>query len=152
MTNMLAKPFFPLLLVILLAFAAVNAEAHYLWVSVDAKGGKHGTAKIYFEEGPTNLENPPVWQVSSGAEVTLELHNLGNLDHNWAIVELGQEVPTPYLGDEDIPGLFYWSADVVPPGETEIYTFTAPTEPGSYEVICTVPGHYPAMQGVLEVQ
>jgi hypothetical protein len=107
---------------------------------------------IYFEVGPTNIENPPVWQVTSGAEVTLELHNLGNLDHNWAIVALGQEVPTPYLGDEDAPGLFYWLGNVVPPGETEIYTFTAPTEPGSYEVICTVPGHYPAMQGILEVQ
>jgi uncharacterized cupredoxin-like copper-binding protein len=107
---------------------------------------------IYFEEGPTNIDNPPVWQVGSGAEITLELNNIGNLDHNWAIVALGQEVPDPYLGGEDQPGLFYWSADVVPPGETEIHAFTAPTEPGSYQVICTVPGHYPAMQGVLEIQ
>jgi uncharacterized cupredoxin-like copper-binding protein len=107
---------------------------------------------MYFEEGPNNLDNPPVWQVSRGAEVTLELINVGNLDHNWAIVALGQEVPEPYVGGEDQPGLFYWSADVVPPAETEVYTFTAPAEPGSYQVICTVPGHYPAMQGILEVQ
>lgn len=29
-----------------------TASAHYLWVAVDAKTGSHGTANIYFEEGP----------------------------------------------------------------------------------------------------
>ena len=28
------------------------ASAHYLWVSVDAKSGEHGTTNVYFEEGP----------------------------------------------------------------------------------------------------
>lgn len=29
-----------------------SAWAHYLWIAVDKKDGKHGTAHIYFEEGP----------------------------------------------------------------------------------------------------
>jgi hypothetical protein len=36
------------------------------------------------------------------------------------------------------------------PGETSDVTFTAP-EPGTYPYICTVPGHYLMMKGVLTV-
>jgi uncharacterized cupredoxin-like copper-binding protein len=107
---------------------------------------------IYFGDENTNIEQPPIWTVNRGAEVNLELINLGNLEHNWAVVEMGQEVPIPYTGGEDQDGLFYFAADVVPPGQTETYTFTAPDAAGSYLVICTVPGHYPAMQGRLEVE
>ncbi|MFT5524383.1 MAG: hypothetical protein ACI9HK_002336, partial [Pirellulaceae bacterium] len=28
------------------------ASAHYLWVGIDSRGGDHGIANIYFEEGP----------------------------------------------------------------------------------------------------
>lgn len=107
---------------------------------------------IYFGEENDNVDNPPLWTVASGGEVNLELVNQGNLEHNWAIVQMGAEVPVPYTGGEEQPDLFFWSADVVPPGETESYTFTAPEEVGDYLVICTVAGHYPLMQGRLQVQ
>lgn len=29
-----------------------TATAHYLWIAIDKEGGEHGTAHIYFEEGP----------------------------------------------------------------------------------------------------
>lgn len=29
-----------------------HASAHYLWVTIDKRGGEHGTANIYFEEAP----------------------------------------------------------------------------------------------------
>ena len=38
------------------------------------------------------------------------------------------------------------------PGETVEVTFTAPSEPGNYRFICTYPGHFATMQGVLVVQ
>jgi uncharacterized cupredoxin-like copper-binding protein len=107
---------------------------------------------IYFEAENTNIEQPPIWTVNRGAEVNVELINLGNLEHNWAVVEMGREVPIPYTGGEDQDDLFYFAADVVPPGQTQNYTFTAPDLAGSYLVICTVPGHYPVMQGRLEVE
>jgi azurin len=37
------------------------------------------------------------------------------------------------------------------PGENVSVTFTAPTEPGTYPYICTFPGHYMMMQGVMRV-
>ncbi len=107
---------------------------------------------MYFGAENNNVQNPPVWTVPAGAEVTLELNNMGALEHNWAIVNMGQEVPEPYTGGEDQPELFFWSADVVAAGTTETYTFTAPSEVGDYLVICTVAGHYPLMQGRLTVE
>ena len=107
---------------------------------------------IYFGEQANNMDNPPVWTVTAGEDVSIELANLGNLDHNWAVVKLGEEVPVPYVGGEEQEALLYYVGDIVPAGSTEIHTFTAPAEIGEYLVICTVPGHYPAMQGRLEVQ
>jgi azurin len=37
------------------------------------------------------------------------------------------------------------------PGETVDITFTAPDTPGAYPYICTTPGHYMMMKGVLTV-
>ncbi len=37
------------------------------------------------------------------------------------------------------------------PGQQVSVTFTAPTEPGTYRYICTFPGHYMMMQGVMTV-
>jgi uncharacterized cupredoxin-like copper-binding protein len=104
---------------------------------------------IYFGESNDNASNPPVWNVSSGANVTIDLDNQGALQHNWAIVKLGEEVPPPFDMAEHGDILLY-STDVLDGGTTASATFTAP-EPGEYLVICTVAGHYPSMQGKLVV-
>lgn len=132
--------------------AAVEATTAAPVADVPAASVSVEMHDIYFGEENNNVENPPVWTAPAGAEVTLSLNNMGALEHNWAVVNMGQEVPEPYTGGEDQPELFYWSADVVPAGSTETYTFTAPSEVGEYLVICTVPGHYPLMQGRLNVE
>jgi azurin len=43
------------------------------------------------------------------------------------------------------------STPMAAPGETVEVTFTVPAEPGEYPYICTYPGHYLVMQGVLFV-
>ncbi len=41
---------------------------------------------------------------------------------------------------------------ILGPGETETLTFTAPSAPGSYEYICTFPGHFGGgMKGFLKI-
>lgn len=37
------------------------------------------------------------------------------------------------------------------PGEEETLEFTAPTEPGDYPYLCTFPGHWAIMNGVMKV-
>ena len=38
------------------------------------------------------------------------------------------------------------------PGKTETIYFEAPSEPGEYPYVCTFPGHYLIMRGVMKVE
>ena len=107
-------------------------------------------ADLYYGETPDNLTNPPVWTVKSGEDVQLNMSNNGALQHNWAIVKLGSEVPVPFMPETN-SDILEWDAGLVDPGKQATATFTAPAA-GEYQVICTVAGHYPSMQGKLVVQ
>ncbi len=79
------------------------------------------------------------YTVPAGAEVTLNLTNNGSIEHEFAILKKGEHVDPPF-GDKD-EGKIYWELDGVDAGETKSDTFTAPTEPGEYDVVCGIPGH-----------
>ena len=44
------------------------------------------------------------------------------------------------------------ASDLLSHGEFEVLTFTAPTEPADYEVLCTFPGHRGTMHGIMTVE
>ena len=79
------------------------------------------------------------YTVPAGAEVTLNMTNNGVLEHEFAILKLGEHV-TPPFGDKDEDKIL-WELDAVQAGTTKSDTFTAPTEPGEYDIICGIPGH-----------
>lgn len=106
---------------------------------------------IYFGDTSDNISNPPVWTVKAGDAMTINLDNQGGLEHNWAIVKQGVEMPIPFMPDEN-EDLILWAAGILQAGEKKSEPFPAPTVAGEYLVICTVAGHYPAMQGKLVVQ
>jgi uncharacterized cupredoxin-like copper-binding protein len=103
----------------------------------------------YYGDADNNLTNPPVWAVQKGADVVATLTNHGRRNHNWAIVKLGAPIPIPYEEGQSGDIVLHGIGMVYGNSQTTI-TFTAP-EPGEYMVICTVSGHYPAMQGRLLV-
>lgn len=74
----------------------------------------------------------------------------GGLEHNWTVLKPGVDVPMPFLPEQN-GDLVLLTSSNVPPGQKVTETFTAPAEPGEYIVICTIAGHYPAMQGRLIV-
>ena len=99
--------------------------------------------------------------VPAGAEVHLVLKNNGTMDtmsHNWVLVKTGTEALVALDGLNKAPdaGFVVPGADVytytplAPPGKTVEVTFTAPAA-GKYPYICTFPGHYVLMKGVLTV-
>ncbi len=104
---------------------------------------------LYYNE-PDNLTNPPVWTVNAGEVFEVDLDNQGGLQHNWAIVKPGAEVPVPFDPAANAD-LLLWDAGLVDPGQSEAAQFTV-DDPGTYTIICTVAGHYPSMQGQLVVQ
>jgi uncharacterized cupredoxin-like copper-binding protein len=106
---------------------------------------------LYFGDSNDNMQNPPIWTVTSGAEVKVVAENhSGALQHNWAVVKLDATVPEPFLGDKQTE-IVLVDVGVINSGKTSTFTFTAPAV-GEYKVICTVPGHYPSMQGKLVVK
>jgi uncharacterized cupredoxin-like copper-binding protein len=85
--------------------------------------------------------SPNQFTVPAGQEITLDARNSGGVIHNFVIMDLGQTVGTEYTR-EDEPNI-YWKTEL-PAGASITTAFTAPTEPGDYEVICSTPGHVQA--------
>jgi plastocyanin len=81
---------------------------------------------------------PNQFTVPAGEEIAFSSSNNGAVLHNFVIMKLGTSAG-PMFEDEDIPNV-YWQVELVPGGNTQT-SFTAPTEPGEYEVICKTEGH-----------
>ena len=79
------------------------------------------------------------YTVPAGAQVTVNMTNNGAAAHVFAVLQLGEHVTPPYAGNRD-ENKILWEL-VAPAGTTKSDTFTAPTEPGEYDIICRVPGH-----------
>jgi uncharacterized cupredoxin-like copper-binding protein len=79
------------------------------------------------------------YTVPAGAQVTLKMTNNGSTQHEFAILKKGEHV-TPPFGEKDENKIF-WELDGVDPGTSKSGTFTAPTDPGEYDVVCGIPGH-----------
>lgn len=92
---------------------------------------------------------PDTFTVPAGAKVTVQMTNSGTLDHEMVIMVFGKEA-TPPFDDDDEPNI-YWEHELKP-GESATVEFTAPTEPGTYQVVCGTAGHLEAgMKGTLVV-
>jgi plastocyanin len=81
---------------------------------------------------------PSQYTVPAGQEITFNSANNGAVVHNFVIMELGTTAG-PMFDDEDVPNV-YWEVELPPGGSTET-SFTAPVEPGEYEVVCRTEGH-----------
>ena len=109
------------------------------------------------------------FDVSPGESVKLTLKNIGSIPkiamgHNLVVLKkgvdalaFGQKVlasggsatnalPKSLLGD------VIAHTKLLGPGESETISFTAPEKSGDYQYVCTFPGHFAMMRGVMEVK
>lgn len=92
---------------------------------------------------------PNTWVVPAGQVITLEATNSGAVLHEFVIMKLGKTVGDDF-GDEDEENI-YWEVEAAA-GESVTVTFTAPSEPGEYQIVCGTEGHFVAgMVGSLTV-
>ncbi len=81
---------------------------------------------------------PSQFIVPAGEQITVNTSNNGAVVHNFVIMKLG-ETAGPMFDEEDVPNV-YWEVEIQPGGSTDT-SFTAPSEPGEYEVVCRTEGH-----------
>ena len=109
------------------------------------------------------------FEVKAGEPVTLTLKNTGKLPkiamgHTLVVLKkgisaiaFGQKAmgaganatnPLP----DSVKGDVLASTKLLGPGESDTVKFTAPAEAGSYEYVCTFPGHFAMMRGTMTVK
>lgn len=102
--------------------------------------------------------------VRAGERITLVFDNPDVMQHNLIIIQPGTldvvgKAADDMLRDADafdkqyipsIPQVLH-STPLVDPGESFTLEFTAPAEAGDYPYVCTFPGHWRGMNGVLRV-
>lgn len=97
----------------------------------------------------------------SGSQVTLTFSNGSAVNqHNWVLVQAGAKDEVAAAGTAAGPGAGWIpagderivaSTGLLDPGATEQVSFTAPA-PGTYQFVCTFPGHNFTMFGDFEVK
>lgn len=123
--------------------------------------------QIHLIGGNRNRYNLEEFVAFTGQSLKIELTNSGRLPrqaiaHNFVLLQNGTNIDdfctkaiaspeSSYIPEELISDILAYTA-MAGPKETVEVEFTAPTEPGRYDYVCTFPGHYKnGMQGVFTV-
>lgn len=93
--------------------------------------------------------SPSHWKAGAGSQVTVRVANHGAVEHEWMILKRNYQAVAPF--DEQDRQHAYWEVRIDRSQHGD-FIFTAPDEPGEYQVICSIPGHLElGMTGVLIV-
>jgi uncharacterized cupredoxin-like copper-binding protein len=84
---------------------------------------------------------PDSFTIPAGQQITINAKNSGSVVHNFVIMKLGTTAGGSWVAADDANA--FWRLQVNP-GDSQTATFTAPTDPGSYQVVCSTPGHIEA--------
>jgi azurin len=125
-----------------------------------------GTTVIKLGVIPHEMKfNKATFTVKAGTQVTIDFENPDFMQHNLVIGQKGSKEIIGKAADElardpkgaeqnyvpKIPEVIIATRLVDPEGRESI-VFTAPTEPGEYPFVCTVPGHWRLMNGIMIVE
>ena len=109
------------------------------------------------------------FNVKAGEKVKLTLKNVGQvpkiaMGHNLVVLKkgitaigfgqkaLGAGANATNALPDSLKGEVIAATKLLGPGESETIEFTAPKEAGSYEYVCTFPGHFALMRGTMSVK
>jgi azurin len=137
--------------------------------AVASAGFLNADHKITITGNDTMQFDVKEFTVNAGAKVELTFKNIGKLPklamgHNLVILKegvsplkFGQKImgmgasPTNPLPKESLVNVIA-ATKLLGPGESEKLSFTAPKQAGLYQFLCSFPGHYAIMRGVMVVE
>ena len=104
-------------------------------------------------------------RAKAGERLSLTFNNVDQMPHNWVLVKPGTADKIGALADRlitepdvlarnyvpDSPDILCHTR-IIDPQKSMTIHFTAPTQPGRYPYLCTFPGHWVLMRGVLIVE
>ena len=141
----------------------------YILFAVASTGLLNADHKITITGNDSMQFDTREFVVKAGAKVELTFKNVGKLPklamgHNLVILKegvnplkFGQKImgmgasPTNPLPKQCLEEVIA-ATKLLGPGESEKLSFTAPSKAGFYQFICSFPGHYAIMRGVMVVE
>lgn len=116
-------------------------------LAIPACGGDESSASTDISAQLKEFEiTPGSYTIPAGQEITIEIDNVGSVDHEWVLLQPGvtisSEADLPETEEELLADFVYWEEEVAP-GDTQTFTFTAPAA-GDYQVVCAIEGHFDA--------
>lgn len=104
------------------------------------------------------------FEVEAGESVEIRFKNIDFMQHNLLIIQPGSLPVVGAAADKmaatadgaaknyvpDVPQVLY-STKLVNPDTEVVLKFIAPTKPGDYPFVCTFPGHWRIMNGIMRV-
>ncbi len=85
---------------------------------------------------------PTSYTIPAGQKITLKLKNSGEIAHDFIILKKGVIIKGSFDHDKQMDDMYFHA--MLDPGKSGEFTFTAPAEPGDYQIICGVLGHFQA--------
>ena len=107
--------------------------------------------------------NTDILTVKAGDHIKLTFNNTDDMLHNMVFTTpeaadfVGAQALTMGITGEqqnyvpDLPHVLFHTL-ILQPGKSDTIYFTAPDTPGDYMYVCTYPGHYLLMRGILKVE
>ena len=147
---------------LLMKYYGADAEALTAEGSEEVINAKVITIKTITNEMKFDVTK---FEVKAGEQVALVLENPDFMQHNLVITKPGKKelvgaAADKMAADPNAAELNYvpqmsdvlFATPILNPDETYSLKFKAPTTPGEYPFICTFPGHWRIMQGVMIVK
>ncbi len=104
-----------------------------------AAGGPTTSVKVQMTDF---VFSPNAFTVPAGQQISVGITNNGATTHSFVIMQAGHDVKDHFT-DAD-KSFIYWVVPQVLPGQTVNAGFAAPSEPGSYQILCDIAGHFEA--------
>ena len=149
---------------------AIRFLQSYKDVGLEAEGGANDAGeparKIYLKTIRDKMKyDQEALSVQAGEWVEVVFENVDAMQHNFLLIESGSlekvgaaadRLATDPRGGElnYVPDMseILFSSRLANPGETLVLRFKAPDTPGEYPYVCTFPGHWRIMNGVMTVE